>query len=183
MALSQYGRIILRMTLNKDENWFSVLTIRNLKASDSGDYTFTVKTGPAITAMTRSLVVIPKQGQFLQLWTFVIAITFQGILLRRLPLFSIFKGYTFKGCLYYHMIVNKIPVYRASWNTIPLKALILTIVTSGGNGSNRVVSFIVSTKTKTSHKPSKPFNAQCARVCVWVGGCQGGRGGRILPIQ
>lgn len=61
---SRYGRILLHTTLNKNENWFTELIIRNLKASDSGEYTFTVKTGPATTEMRRSLVVLPKHGQF-----------------------------------------------------------------------------------------------------------------------
>ncbi|CAH3195972.1 unnamed protein product, partial [Porites evermanni] len=57
---SRYGRVILETSLNKKEDWFTVLIIRNLKESDSGDYTFTVKTGPATKVMTKSLVVIPK---------------------------------------------------------------------------------------------------------------------------
>ena len=60
---SRYGRVILETTLNKKEDWFTVLIIRNLKESDSGDYTFTVKTGPATKVMTKSLVVIPKHGK------------------------------------------------------------------------------------------------------------------------
>ena len=59
---SRYGRILLHTTLTKDEDWYSSLTIKELKASDTSDYTFTVKTGPAITTMTRSLVVLPKHG-------------------------------------------------------------------------------------------------------------------------
>ncbi|KAK2551735.1 hypothetical protein P5673_027337, partial [Acropora cervicornis] len=50
---SRYGRILLHTTLTKDEDWYSSLTIKDLKASDTSDYTFTVKTGPAITTMTR----------------------------------------------------------------------------------------------------------------------------------
>ena len=59
---SRYGRILLSTTLTKGEDWFSTLTIKDLKTSDTGDYTFNVKTGPAITTMTRSLVVLPKNG-------------------------------------------------------------------------------------------------------------------------
>ncbi|XP_044183909.1 uncharacterized protein LOC114977157 [Acropora millepora] len=61
---SRYGRILLHTTLTKDEDWYSSLTIKDLKASDTSDYTFTVKTGPAITTMTRSLVVLPKHEYF-----------------------------------------------------------------------------------------------------------------------
>ncbi|XP_073230078.1 uncharacterized protein [Porites lutea] len=61
---SRYGRVILETSLNKKEDWFTVLIIRNLKESDSGDYTFTVKTGPATKVMTKSLVVIPKHEYF-----------------------------------------------------------------------------------------------------------------------
>ncbi|XP_068751045.1 uncharacterized protein [Montipora capricornis] len=61
---SRYGRILLRTTLSKNEDWLSVLIIRNLKTSDTGDYTFTVTTGPAITTMTRSLVVLSKHEYF-----------------------------------------------------------------------------------------------------------------------
>ncbi|KAJ7390139.1 hypothetical protein OS493_027177 [Desmophyllum pertusum] len=58
---SRYGRVLLRTTLNKQEDWFTVLVIRDLKESDSGDYTFTVKTGPAVSSVTRSLLVLPRQ--------------------------------------------------------------------------------------------------------------------------
>lgn len=61
---SRYGRVLLYTTLNKQEDWFTVLVIRNLKESDSGDYKFTVRTGPAVTTVTRSLLVLPKHGQF-----------------------------------------------------------------------------------------------------------------------
>ncbi|XP_074628208.1 uncharacterized protein LOC141886099 [Acropora palmata] len=61
---SRYGRILLHTTLTKDEDWYSSLTIKDLKASDTSDYTFTVKTGPAITTMTRSVVVLPKHEYF-----------------------------------------------------------------------------------------------------------------------
>ncbi|KAL9958649.1 hypothetical protein ACROYT_G035697 [Oculina patagonica] len=61
LSPSRYGRVILHTTLNKKEDWFTALVIRDLKESDSGEYTFTVKTGPAVTTVTRSLVVIPKQ--------------------------------------------------------------------------------------------------------------------------
>lgn len=76
---SRYGRVILETTLNKKEDWFTVLIIRNLKESDSGDYTFTVKTGPATKAMTKSLVVIPKHGKD---WTCLSEIPIFGIFLR-----------------------------------------------------------------------------------------------------
>lgn len=61
---SRYGRVLLYTTLNKQEDWFTVLVIRDLKESDSGDYKFTVRTGPAVTTVTRSLLVLPKHGQF-----------------------------------------------------------------------------------------------------------------------
>lgn len=61
---SRYGRVILHTTLNKNEDWFTALVIRDLKDTDSGDYTFTVKTGPAVTSVTRSLLVLSKQGKF-----------------------------------------------------------------------------------------------------------------------
>lgn len=61
---SRYGRVLLYTTLNKQEDWFTGLVIRNLKESDSGDYKFTVRTGPAVTTVTRSLLVLPKHGQF-----------------------------------------------------------------------------------------------------------------------
>ena len=61
---SRYGRVLLYTTLNKQEDWFTALIIRDLKETDSGDYTFTVKTGPAVTTVTRSLLVLSKQGRF-----------------------------------------------------------------------------------------------------------------------
>jgi len=61
---SRYGRVLLYTTLNKQEDWFTALIIRDLKEKDSGDYTFTVKTGPAVTTVTRSLLVLSKQGRF-----------------------------------------------------------------------------------------------------------------------
>ena len=61
---SRYGRVILYMTLTKKEDWFTALVIKDPKESDSGDYTFTVQTGPAVTTVTRSLLVLAKQGQF-----------------------------------------------------------------------------------------------------------------------
>ena len=66
LSPSRYGRVLLHTTLSKDEDWLTVLIIKNLKASDTGDYTFTVTTGPASTAVTRSLVVLPKHGEFEQ---------------------------------------------------------------------------------------------------------------------
>jgi len=60
---SRYGRVLLYTTLNKQEDWFTALIIRDLKEKDSGDYTFTVKTGPAVTTVTRSLLVLSKQGR------------------------------------------------------------------------------------------------------------------------
>ena len=65
LSPSRYGRVILHTTLNKREDWFTALVIRDLKESDSGDYTFSVKTGPVVSSVTRSLVVLPKQGQFI----------------------------------------------------------------------------------------------------------------------
>lgn len=61
LKASLYGRVLLHTTFTKKENWLTVLIIRNLKESDSGDYTFTVKIGPAVMSVTRSIVVIPKQ--------------------------------------------------------------------------------------------------------------------------
>ena len=63
MLPSVYGRVLLHTTFTKKENWLTVLIIRNLKESDSGDYTFTVKVGPAVMSVTRSILVLPKQGQ------------------------------------------------------------------------------------------------------------------------
>lgn len=63
MLPSVYGRVLLHTTFTKKENWLTVLLIRNLKESDSGDYTFTVKVGPAVMSVTRSILVLPKQGQ------------------------------------------------------------------------------------------------------------------------
>ena len=63
MLPSVYGRVLLHTTFTKKENWLTVLVIRNLKESDSGDYTFTVKVGPAVMSVTRSILVLPKQGQ------------------------------------------------------------------------------------------------------------------------
>ena len=65
MLPSVYGRVLLHTTFTKKENWLTVLIIRNLKESDSGDYTFTVKVGPAVMSVTRSILVLPKQGQLL----------------------------------------------------------------------------------------------------------------------
>ena len=79
MTPSRYGRVILETSLNKKEDWFTVLIIRNLKESDSGDYTFTVRTGPATKVMTKSLVVIPKHGKD---WTCH----------NEIPIFRIFLG-------------------------------------------------------------------------------------------
>lgn len=64
LAPSRYGRVLLYTTLNKKEDWFTALIIKDLKKSDSGEYTFTVKQGPAVTKVTRSLVVLSIQGQF-----------------------------------------------------------------------------------------------------------------------
>ena len=38
------------MTVNKQEDWFTAIVIKDLKESDfAGNYTFTAKTGPAVT--------------------------------------------------------------------------------------------------------------------------------------
>lgn len=67
LSPSRYGRVLLHTTLNKDQDWFSYLILKDLKAADSGDYTFTVKTGPASTTVTKSLVILPRHGQFYHL--------------------------------------------------------------------------------------------------------------------
>lgn len=70
MLPSVYGRVLLHTTFTKKENWLTVLIIRNLKESDSGDYTFTVKVGPAVMSVTRSILVLPKQGQLFFFFNF-----------------------------------------------------------------------------------------------------------------
>lgn len=64
MTPSRYGRVILYTTLNKKEDWFTALIIKDPRESDSGEYTFTVKQGLAVSTVARSLVVLSKQGQF-----------------------------------------------------------------------------------------------------------------------
>merc|ERR1712150_41764 len=51
------GRIALYTTLDEQFNWFSVLKIRNLRTADSGEYSFELVTGPAITKKTWRLSV------------------------------------------------------------------------------------------------------------------------------
>ncbi|XP_031557011.1 uncharacterized protein LOC116293691 [Actinia tenebrosa] len=53
-----YGeRFVLFTTLDEDLNWISVLKVRKLRVSDSGDFTFELATGPAVTKKTWRLSV------------------------------------------------------------------------------------------------------------------------------
>lgn len=56
--MSSYGgRIALYSTLDEHFNWFSVLKIRQLRSTDSGEYSFELVTGPALTKKTWRLSV------------------------------------------------------------------------------------------------------------------------------
>ncbi|EDO43771.1 predicted protein [Nematostella vectensis] len=57
MIASYSGRIVLFTTLNEQSNWFSVLKISKLRATDTAQYTFEINSGPAITKKTWQLSV------------------------------------------------------------------------------------------------------------------------------
>lgn len=43
------GRLAILTTLDEQFNWLSILKLRQLRTQDSGEYTFKVISGPAVT--------------------------------------------------------------------------------------------------------------------------------------
>lgn len=43
------GRLVIYTTLDEQFNWLSVLKIKQLRTQDSGEYTFEIVSGPAVT--------------------------------------------------------------------------------------------------------------------------------------